>query len=261
VLSDTYAWHRRHYGVPAMIGGRVVSRGRPGTIVYHAHPGSHVFVLLDGEKLARPYHPTDLEYTDPVPPLRVLSLTQPWATLMILGEKSWETRGVRKGLAGPTGIAASANYPKWARELARTEPFVSVLRRHGLLPDTLPTGVVLGKAWAHQTVCVESVRDSLEAQERAFGDYSDRRFCTLFSDPVPFPKPIPAKGALCLWPLTEGPMPESDDPVWYAAQCCRCDFRASSEYFGEDNNQCGDGDVFCPLCGSTDVSELEVSTC
>jgi hypothetical protein len=188
--------------------------------------------------------------------LKVLSLTQPWATLVILGEKQWETRGVRKGIGGEIGIAASKGYPGWARGLARTEPFLSVLRRHGLLPDTLPTGVVLGKATAHETVRVEVARDSLSEQELAFGNYDDGRFCTRFTEPVPFPKPIPAKGALCLWPLTEGPMPPPNHPVWYAAKCRACRFSASSEYFGEDNNQGGDGDVFCPLCGSTDVHEI-----
>jgi hypothetical protein len=188
--------------------------------------------------------------------MRVLSYTQPWATLVLLGEKAWETRSRRMGVKGKAGIHASKDYPRWARDLARTEPFRSVLRRHGLLPDTLPTGAVLGYAQAHETERVEDVRDRLGPQELAFGNYEDGRFCTRMSDPVPFPKPIPAKGALGFWNWVAGPQPSPGEKVWYSAVCGGCGFRCSSEYFGEDRGM-DDAQAFCPLCGSTDVSEDE----
>ncbi len=61
---STLDYLRRHYGVPARPHGRVGFQGRMGTIV-GAGPGPHLMIRLDGEKHARPYHPTwELIYWD-----------------------------------------------------------------------------------------------------------------------------------------------------------------------------------------------------
>lgn len=61
---------RRYYGVPAKRGGRVRlgpgfvrDGGREGTITGAQRGTMHVRVRLDGERHARPYHPTwELDY-------------------------------------------------------------------------------------------------------------------------------------------------------------------------------------------------------
>ncbi|BAN53661.1 hypothetical protein PP4_18080 [Pseudomonas putida NBRC 14164] len=49
---------RRHYGVPAEIGRRVIANGEPGVIM--ADRGQYIGVILDGDpkKRIRNYHPT-----------------------------------------------------------------------------------------------------------------------------------------------------------------------------------------------------------
>ena len=55
------AYVRNHYRVPAKRGGRVTYKGKPGAIT--GARGPHVRIRLDGEKHARPYHPTDPDLT------------------------------------------------------------------------------------------------------------------------------------------------------------------------------------------------------
>lgn len=76
--------------------------------------------------------------------MKTLSLTQPWATLVAIGEKRIETRSWATNYRGPLAIHASKGFPRWAVELALTEPFRSTLATAGVkqLAD-LPTGAVI----------------------------------------------------------------------------------------------------------------------
>lgn len=61
------AWIRRQYGVPAKQGGRVIYTGQDveqfGTI--RSARGAYLSVVLDGERIARTFHPTwELRYID-----------------------------------------------------------------------------------------------------------------------------------------------------------------------------------------------------
>ncbi len=62
-MNDDIGWIAKHYGVPAVEGGRVLFEGKPGTIV--GSSGPHLMVRLDGERKASPYHPTwHIEYVE-----------------------------------------------------------------------------------------------------------------------------------------------------------------------------------------------------
>ncbi len=56
-------------------------------------------------------------------PWKLIVLTEPWATLMAIGAKRWETRSWGTNYRGPIAIASSKNYPRECRELARTAGF------------------------------------------------------------------------------------------------------------------------------------------
>lgn len=69
------AWVRKHYNVPAKVGGRVEYTGESkpqlGTIC--GTSGGHLSIKLDGVKHSMPFHPTwKLRYLDdessPIPP-------------------------------------------------------------------------------------------------------------------------------------------------------------------------------------------------
>jgi hypothetical protein len=67
-IMGSMAWIRRHYGVPARRGGRVVytgSGGREQMGVIRSARGQYVRILLDGQKHAGSFHPTwELRYLD-----------------------------------------------------------------------------------------------------------------------------------------------------------------------------------------------------
>jgi activating signal cointegrator 1 len=132
--------------------------------------------------------------------MRALSLTQPWASLVAIGAKTWETRSWQTAYRGPIAIHAAKTFPQDARQPCLTEPFKRALITAGIrsLSD-LPLGAVVATATLVDCVRTEVVRDMLTSDERAFGDYSDGRWAWKFEDVERLPEPIPAKGALGLW--------------------------------------------------------------
>ena len=147
---------------------------------------------------------------------KAISLTQPFATLIMLGEKEYETRCWHTKFRGPVWIHASKGFPGWAKKLCATEPFASVLARHGYPSwKELPTGSLLGTVEWRDCEHVESVLPRICEQEVAFGYYTDGRFASLVGNPVALARPIPCKGALGFWRVP-------DDALISARELCAC---------------------------------------
>lgn len=172
--------------------------------------------------------------------MKALSLTQPWASLVAIGEKRIETRSWATRYRGPVAIHAAKSFPGAAQHWCFAEPFRSALLRH---PDDLPhygahpytmrvTGLALGAVLAvAELTAVHRIpvnpqwfarfdaTPSASAQshylasypvmlpplrdrvERAFGDYTPGRFAWVLTDVHLLKQPIPCKGALGLWEL------------------------------------------------------------
>lgn len=147
--------------------------------------------------------------------MKAITLYQPWASLIALGEKKIETRSWHTNYRGPLAIHASANIPKWAKELCWTEPFRSTLLKHEykMHLGELPTGMIIttcnlidcfeikeihGRIWAVNPNGT-SININVYSNEFYFGDYTPRRYAWILDDIKPIDKPIPAKGHLGLW--------------------------------------------------------------
>jgi hypothetical protein len=152
--------------------------------------------------------------------MKVLTLTQPWATLVAIGAKQIETRSWSTSYRGPLAIhAAKGLAPVGGRaglyDLAFSDPdgyFYSALHQANVFCiDDLPLGAIVATC---ELVCcklmnipnlkrgwynVAGADWPLTDQERAFGDYTPGRFAWLLANIRALPKPIPAKGALGLW--------------------------------------------------------------
>lgn len=129
--------------------------------------------------------------------MKVLSLIQPWATLVVLREKGNETRSWKpKSFLGELYIHASKKIDEKA---CGEEPFKSILAKHGYTADNLPTGAIIGKCNVLGYCKTEDVRYDLSEQELDFGDYSDNRYVWALDDAMPLVSPIPAKGSLNIW--------------------------------------------------------------
>lgn len=128
-----------------------------------------------------------------------LSLLQPWASLVVSGAKTIETRSWQTPYRGPLLIHASSG--KKGKALAGDAPFARYVSDF----DRLPFGAVIGQVQLEDVVPVELLFYSatqlavLTLEEKAFGDYTKGRYAWLLSAPVAFDQPIPAKGRLGLW--------------------------------------------------------------
>src|SRR5437660_590025 len=85
--------------------------------------------------------------------MKSITVTQPWATLIVLGAKRHETRTWRTRHRGALAIHAAGHFPEDQHDLCRQEPFRSILRKAGYSSwFDLPTGAVLGTV--QLTACV-----------------------------------------------------------------------------------------------------------
>lgn len=140
-----------------------------------------------------------------------LSLWQPWASLIALGEKRIETRSWGTPYRGPLLIHATKKSPKDAYELCYEYPFAEALARRGIAwPGALPRGAIV--AVADLVTCIRldddlTVRDTLlvpfaREYERHFGDYAIGRHAWVLGRVRPVDPPIPTGGGRGLWHFT-----------------------------------------------------------
>lgn len=146
--------------------------------------------------------------------MKCLSLTQPWATLVVIGAKRIETRGWRSHYVGRAAIHAAKTFPRECQELCFREPFARVLQAHfgemNVVPF-LPVGAVIGEVDFTGCVPTKKIKENplyfhLSPDELAFGDYSDLdaksgkpRYGLFLSEPKEYAGIFPAKGALGFW--------------------------------------------------------------
>jgi hypothetical protein len=152
--------------------------------------------------------------------VKVLTLTQPFASLVANGSKRIETRSWSTRYRGPLAIHAAKGFPKVRETLVLTEPFHSCLWPaddiDAFSSVDLPTGVILATCRLVDCMAMEDSREFpfycfgfdinpsqsnavLTEQERVFGHYEMGRFAWMLEDIRPLEIPIPAKGALGLW--------------------------------------------------------------
>jgi activating signal cointegrator 1 len=136
--------------------------------------------------------------------MKALTLYQPWASLVVLGEKKIETRSWQTRHTGPLAIHASSTLPPGFYDICDSPAFREALERLGLQPGRLPVGAVLGSV--ELLACVPTERlleEGLGVKEQAFGDYGALRFGWLLQDALALPEPVFCRGHLWLWELPE----------------------------------------------------------
>ncbi len=138
--------------------------------------------------------------------MKVLSLLQPWATLVVSGAKQIETRSWSTAYRGPLLIHASKG--KAGEIFANEPPF----KKHIADFKQLPFGYIIGKVILTDVLRIgtgtlsyasDEIMNKLTMEEKAFGDYTPGRFAWLLQEPLVFKTPIGAKGSLTLWEFDE----------------------------------------------------------
>jgi hypothetical protein len=141
--------------------------------------------------------------------MKAITLYQPWASLVVLGEKKIETRSWSTRYTGPLAVHSSAKFPPGFYDICDAPPFRLALARLGLAPGRLPLGAVLGTV--EMIGCVTTDRlleDGLDELEQAFGDYGPLRYGFPLRAARPLPRPIPCRGELWLWDVPEAVLKE-----------------------------------------------------
>lgn len=143
--------------------------------------------------------------------MRTISLWQPWATLVVLGEKQFETRHWNTSYRGELAIHAARRWMRDQMEIAVN--FEDILGRHGFswvharqpqrISTTiwrgLPLGAVLGVVKLIDTVPTDAAYNSISEQERRLGNYSPGRWAWELEIIDLFDVPIPASGHQGFW--------------------------------------------------------------
>jgi hypothetical protein len=136
--------------------------------------------------------------------MKALTLWQPWASLVALGEKRCETRSWETSYRGWLAIHAAKKQTGELSDVFGSHPFLPILRQAGYEQfSQLPFGCVVAVVYLSGMRPTEEAKPKLESlhmtKELAFGDYSPSRYCWLFERVVRLEKPIPARGSQGLW--------------------------------------------------------------
>jgi len=146
--------------------------------------------------------------------MKALSIRQPWATLLCLGIKRYETRTWRTDYRGPIALHAGAVFDATARRLCLDAPVADWLRKAGYFnPRALPRGQIIGTAILADCIPTEKL-GSLSDKQKRLGDFSHGRFAWRFTDIKRLKRPLPAKGQLSLFNVELDALPEKAWPLF-----------------------------------------------
>lgn len=160
--------------------------------------------------------------------MKVLSVWQPWASLLAAGVKRYETRSWSTMHRGILVIHAAKHWSDELAGLIQTEPLEGRIRRLGYhsaagFRARAPFGAIVGVVRLRACVRTNAIDETLSAAglaplsslERALGNYAPGRFAWQTDHWRTLPEPIPLRGRQGLFDLS----PELDAAVRAAVDC------------------------------------------
>ncbi|MGK7941211.1 MAG: ASCH domain-containing protein [Crocosphaera sp.] len=140
------------------------------------------------------------ESQDTITKIKAISLHQPWASLIVMGFKQFETRSWPIKYRGKLVICAALKNTKQQQSSyeARASSLGIDLTLHPW--ESLPLGMAL--AVVDLTDCVEMTQEFIKAQsetERCCGHWEPGRFAWKLDNVKPLLQPVPIKGKQGLW--------------------------------------------------------------
>ena len=148
-------------------------------------------------------------------PVKALTVLQPWAQLLAMGVKMFETRSWKTAYRGKLVIHAGKTPPQIDQ---LDKAFIHALGASGLKLDNIPK-LPLGAAvcvcdlvgvWRAESVAAQFGLDRrIPPYEEHFGNFAPGRYAWQIANVRIFETPIPARGAQQLWDWTL-PLPEPD---------------------------------------------------
>lgn len=127
--------------------------------------------------------------------MKVLSLIEPWATLIKEGKKVIETRSWKTSYRGELYIHASG------KKIKRSDPHTQELLN--LIPNVnMGYGHIICKCKLVDCIYMDQEfldKIQKDTQEFLCGEYNVGRYAWILEDIEPLEKPIPARGHLNIW--------------------------------------------------------------
>lgn len=132
--------------------------------------------------------------------VKVLSLKQPWASMVVRGIKGWETRDWQTKYRGVLYIHASSKFLDEDKALSLRTPFANYIDNY----DLLPLGQIIGKVELVDIITTAQWlakygKSATDIRELKMGNYGPNRHAWQLENAVMFATPTRAKGALSVW--------------------------------------------------------------
>jgi len=142
--------------------------------------------------------------------MKVISLWQPWASLMAWGIKTIETRHwpLPQNIKGPIAIHAAKKLVK-----VKDPYFEDALLERNLSYNDLPRGFILCYFDTVECILINYRQDGVpDYPERAFGDYTPGRYMWKMKglNVLPWPLMIQGRQGIWNWNTSEHPIPSND---------------------------------------------------
>lgn len=140
--------------------------------------------------------------------MKAITIKQPWATLIAIGEKKFETRSWQTHYRGQIAIHAGKSIDKEA-----FNKFSHILNKYGITKiEDLPVGSIVAKAeivechrvfsdYGNKAIMETGIK--IDGDEYLFGNYEEKRYGWELNNVVELDEPIEVKGKLSLWEWNE----------------------------------------------------------
>lgn len=140
--------------------------------------------------------------------MKALTIRQPFASLIAIGEKKIETRSWNTAYRGPLAIHSSKSFSKFEKDICKRRPYRDCLKKHGLSELDLPLGAIIAVCELVEIIPTEKFIRSdwphlIFANELIFGNFEKGRYAWLIKDVRILEKPIEFTGRLGLWDLDD----------------------------------------------------------
>lgn len=133
--------------------------------------------------------------------MKVITVLQPWAWLLVTGKKRCETRSWKTNYRGE--ILIHAGKKNMTNIMRQTFFEARHMKQAGVFNTEMITGAIIGKANLVNCVRIDEAIHRLvreqHIEEDAFGNFSPGRYAWVMENPVLFDTPIPARGRQGLW--------------------------------------------------------------
>lgn len=136
--------------------------------------------------------------------IKAVTLWEPWATLMALELKLYETRSWYHRYRGLIAVHASERWREDQEWVLRREPYASALGALGFSQkEDFPLGCIVSVHRLDGIYATEKLKPKLQVQDKdleiAFGNYANGRKAWHMPLVHRLAKPLPATGSRGLW--------------------------------------------------------------